>query len=314
PSTTFGKLEPNTEYFFFARVKESTNHPAGAASIGTPITTAKKVFEETEFHTPENVPVKGADLLSPRSFLMANNAAKTATLAPVEALGGYMPAGAAFTKVTGPAEPLVMKSVGIDEKSGELVFTSKKNPVGFAATDVYTIIVSSQDYQNFAFTMGFSASEKMSVVVTATMDGKVYDGNQVGEPTPSAKVGNDLLVLQYTYQWKQGNMVLDAAPCNAGDYTLVINGSNDNFVGSLTLPFTIEKKPLTVTAGNAAVVSGAAPEFTFTSAGLVTGETLIGVGYDCTYDKAHPDPGMARTAIIPHGGTVSSGNDNYAIS
>ncbi|MEG2120093.1 MAG: MBG domain-containing protein, partial [Pseudoflavonifractor sp.] len=105
-----------------------------------------------------------------------------------------------------------------------------------------------------------------------------------------------------------------AAPRNAGNYTLVITGSDDAYAGSLTLPFSIDKRPLTVTAVDKFVVFGAAPEFTFTSNGLVTNETLTGVTYTCAYDKDKLDPGIARTAIIPRGGTVSRGNDNYAIT
>ncbi|MEG2679462.1 MAG: MBG domain-containing protein, partial [Oscillospiraceae bacterium] len=164
-------------------------------------------------------------------------------------------------------------------------------------------------------TIVFPTREKVPAAITATMGNPVYNGEPVGVPTTISAVGDGSdVTLDYTYQWKQGDKNLDAAPTNVGDYTLVISGSNGSYVGSLTIPFTIGKRPLTVTAGNAAVVSGTAPEFTFTSAGLVTGETLTGVGYDCTYDKDRLDPGMARTAIIPHGGTVSSGNGNYAIS
>ncbi|MEG2421856.1 MAG: MBG domain-containing protein, partial [Oscillospiraceae bacterium] len=291
----------------------NTNHPVGTANAGTAITTAKKVFAETVFHiVGGSETVTGAQLLVPRSFSITNGTVTISSLAPSEVFGPFVPGGAAFTSVTGPDIPQVMASVAILD--GKLDFISELKPTGFVATDVYTITVSSNDYQDFVFTIGFSACEKMSAVITAAIDVKVYDGNQVGEPTPSAKVGNDPLVLQYTYQWKQGDAVLNTAPRNGGDYTLVINGSNDNFVGSLTLPFTIGKKPLTVTAVDKFVVSGDAPAFAFTSDGLVLGETLTDVAYNCSYDKDNLVPGMARTAIIPHGGTVSSGNDNYAIS
>ncbi|MGX8835154.1 beta strand repeat-containing protein [Amedibacillus sp. YH-ame6] len=42
--TTFNNLNPNSEYFFFARVKENDNHAAGGTSSGTSITTDKSSY------------------------------------------------------------------------------------------------------------------------------------------------------------------------------------------------------------------------------------------------------------------------------
>ena len=47
-SATFGSLTANTDYYFFARAKESTNYNAGAASSGTVLKTASQITISTQ--------------------------------------------------------------------------------------------------------------------------------------------------------------------------------------------------------------------------------------------------------------------------
>ncbi|MEG2523846.1 MAG: BspA family leucine-rich repeat surface protein, partial [Lachnospiraceae bacterium] len=60
-STTFDNLDPNTEYFFFARVQENDNHAAGGVSSpGTSITTNKSNYT-TKASAPDNQPQSKTD-------------------------------------------------------------------------------------------------------------------------------------------------------------------------------------------------------------------------------------------------------------
>ena len=91
----------------------------------------------------------------------------------------------------------------------------------------------------------------------------IYNGQpQAGYVgTPSAADG-EVTEFTYRYQNNAGN-VLAGAPTDAGDYQIVISipASNIYYKGTVTIPFSIAKKDITVTAPDQAILAGQ----TFTS-------------------------------------------------
>ncbi|MEG2421838.1 MAG: hypothetical protein RSB55_09805, partial [Oscillospiraceae bacterium] len=86
--TDFGNLTPSTQYYFFARVQENGNHPAGATSSGTAISTAKGVHPQ----------------LAVRDIPIVNGTASSGAITLKDVFGeNNVPQGAAFQSPVGTA-------------------------------------------------------------------------------------------------------------------------------------------------------------------------------------------------------------------
>ncbi|MEG2421909.1 MAG: YDG domain-containing protein, partial [Oscillospiraceae bacterium] len=223
-STTFGTLTPNTQYYFFARVKGNGNHPAGVASAATAISTVKGVHPQ----------------VAVRDIPILNGTASSGTITLTDLFGGgNVPHGAAFQSLTGAATYLQSFSKADDTT---LSYVSLRNPAGTAGTDTFTITVTSARYQDITLTVRFITTDKAPATIIASMSDKVYDGTPItARPNPTAKAGDETITLDYTFRWTQGGATLVGQPKNAGSYQLEIEGSNNTHLGSATIAVTIEK-------------------------------------------------------------------------
>ncbi|MEG2421817.1 MAG: hypothetical protein RSB55_09700, partial [Oscillospiraceae bacterium] len=168
----FTGLNAATTYHFFARVKESANHGAGAVSASAAITTEKKV-------SPPIAP-KGM------TFPVGETWESDFTVAELLNEWEYheespLPKDAKFTNVIAPADTKVLESISIDGTTGKLVFKSKNN-TDVAGEDVFYITVAFGQYEAVTFPLTFRNSVKSPAIITATVASKEYDGKAVVQP------------------------------------------------------------------------------------------------------------------------------------
>lgn len=167
---------------------------------------------------------------------------------------------------------------------------------------------------------------KTPVDISGSITSREYNGQPIvlaAEPVIKKAGTADLVTiakenLTYLYTSTDSNGYNSAAaPTSAGAYQLVISvpDTNTDYTGSSAIPFTISKKPVTVTAQNCTISVGAdAPGYQAIAPGLVSGETLANVTFNCTYVKNDAINGIAGTyPITPVGGSISS-NANYTIT
>ncbi len=144
-------------------------------------------------------------------------------------------------------------------------------------------------------------SGQMTVTAPASL---VYDGAAKAYTAACAGISQ----WTYTYKDAQGK-TLEAAPVNAGAYTVTISGTGDASFAQKMVDFTIEKAPLTIQAEDQTIRAGKdLPEFTYTVTGLVKGEKLAKEP-TLTCDTDGKTPG--EYPIVPS--NADAGN-NYEIS
>ncbi|MBU4439794.1 MAG: hypothetical protein L6276_05335, partial [Acetobacterium sp.] len=161
------------------------------------------------------------------------------------------------------------------------------------------------------------------VDISGSITGRAYNGQPIAlDAAPVIKKAGTsdavaIANLTYLYTSTDGKGYSNAvAPKNAGAYQLVISvpiGNLDYTGSSTAIPFSISQQPVTVTAQSDTINVGAeAPVYQFNADGLVSGEFLTNVVFNCTYLKNDSTKGITGTyPIVPSGGTIS---DNYLLS
>ena len=151
--------------------------------------------------------------------------------------------------------------------------------------------------------------------ITVSGANKIYDGTPVSYAGQAVAVREDtqepVTPVGYTYAWHSDtNLILDHAPVNAGSYRLVYSVSSEDpqYFGSISIPFTIQKATITVTADNvSAYVGDPKPTYSYTVSGLAQGDTLGGT---VTFTD-NADLSKAGTYTVTPAGAVVPNADNY---
>ncbi|MCM1224319.1 MAG: BspA family leucine-rich repeat surface protein, partial [Lachnospiraceae bacterium] len=182
-----------------------------------------------------------------------------------------------------------------DIQNGVLNYGTKAAQEGSTAS--ITVKVSFANYGDALLTVRITMAAKKAVTVTGiTTEDTVYNGAAVsysGTPSVKAEDGTDVtgqVTLTYRYSGTQADGTAypeqDAAPVNAGSYTLAVAVSDDNpdYTGSSVYPFTISPAAVTVKAGNLFVPMGEGQgasmpvqglPFTYETKGLLNGDSLL---------------------------------------
>ena len=204
---------------------------------------------------------------------------------------------------------------------------------GVTSGGTYTITVpvtGAANYVDYTITVTLTGTDKQVLTITGvTAQGGTYNGQTqagyTGEPANSGGYTGEYAI---TYMGRNGTVYNSAdAPVNAGDYTVTIAVPQDdlNYMGSLSLEFTIARKALTVAAPVlTAYVGDSAPELALTYTGLVDGESVTPskdpvfaiTKSDGTVIALEDAVKTAGTYIITWSNANQdfSGADNYAIT
>lgn len=171
----------------------------------------------------------------------------------------------------------VNPTIAADGKT--LTYTSASVSTG-SATQVITI--STQNYQDTTATLTFVLADKELVTITGvSVTSKIYDGSAMTYTgTPSAVVtesGDPVAITSYAYTWYDvtNSTALTQAPKNVGSYKLIvfISDSTSIYTGTLEIPFSINKKDLTIKPMDKNInINDELPSLEIKYVGLVDGE------------------------------------------
>ena len=180
------------------------------------------------------------------------------------------------------------------------------------------------NYNDYQITVTLTGSDRQVLAITGVSVQKgTYTGaaqpGYTGEPAAEGFDGTFLIV----YNTADGQ-----APADAGTYTVTFAIPEDDplYAGSITLEFTIARKPLTVAAPSLSVIEGAgAPALELTCTGLVTGETVTpseapvfvitkADGTRIALEDAVNIPGVYTITWSNAESTSFAGADNYQVT
>ena len=223
------------------------------------------------------------------------------------------------------------------------------NPVeGVDKTAKVTVKVESSNYQDFNIALTLKTTNKQLVSISGiNMTGGVYNGEPyayTGTPVFTLISDESQVNIEYTVQYQStdgGGYSSEEAPTDAGEYLLtisVLERDDIPYTGSQSYPFTIQRRPVTVTAEDKTMTArGQLPTFTYIVEGQLSGETaligkpmltseadgktagsypiivdLTGVSYTPNYRAAEPAfvNGTLTVNPAPSGGGGSSGRSN----
>ncbi len=183
------------------------------------------------------------------------------------------PAGATYGTPTAGG---TITMTGMSLNGDVLTYTAPASTAGDTGT-ITISVTNATNYNDYSITVTITSTNKIPVTITGLTDpNKTYDGSAItdgafGTPSFSPSWSGTL-----TYTYYEGNVTtgaaLSIAPKNIGDYTLVaaIPDSDAGHAGSATVPFTIAKKDITITADDKSMIKGGTPPtYTVTYAGFV---------------------------------------------
>lgn len=144
-----------------------------------------------------------------------------------------------------------------------------------------TVGVEMGNYTSTTFDVVITTVDKLQTTISGiAVADKVYDGNSA--TYTGIAVGDQDYTGGFTYTWREGNTVLDAAPVDVGSYTLTvaIPDSDATHMGNVTLAMEITPKAVTLKPANISMYNTAAlpTEFTLIAVGLVDGDTIAAEG------------------------------------
>lgn len=204
--------------------------------------------------------------------------------------------GATITEISTGTTNVLSKVPTVED--GVLSYTSRANLTGTISDDVYTVTIETTNYNNITATLTFRATDKTDVSEKITFeDGSaVYNGavQTYEKATCTLTTGT----IRYTYSATEVK--------NAGEYTVTATYEDDFNMGSKTATFTITQKPVTVSAGNAAV--------TKTYDGSTTAGTLSGsfaVNGICSQDVT--TDGYVTDGTIPDYSNANVHSENISV-
>ena len=211
-----------------------------------------------------------------------------------------------FTYVSQGATEGPLTNIAVSGSS--LTFTVPSTATEGENVSLLPITVTSDCYQDFTLTVQVSLSKKTSVTISGISVADLSDkGVRFYNGKASSYQGTPVVVGGYTgpleYQWyTQSGTLLDKAPINAGQYSLVVKvpDANPTYIGRYTESFLISVVTLNVRAENKSIRPGEeAPAYTAVLEGLVPGEAAV-VTLTCNYAKGDPVNGVAGTyRIVP---------------
>ncbi|MBE6951924.1 MAG: hypothetical protein E7452_00005, partial [Ruminococcaceae bacterium] len=227
-------------------------------------------------------------------------------------IASYLPADRGETAYSAPSVTgAFFKDGTAISESGVLTYGS--NVTDGAADGSIELTVTMDNYESVTVTIPVKLTAKAIVTVTVpTAQNGTYTGQSHVGYTGQPSVADYAGTFEITYTGRNGTVyeTTDAAPINAGDYTVTfaIPDSDLYMTGSGSMDFTIRKATVTITAENKSAYRGSnVPELTYKVEGLVDGEELTGV------------PTLTTDAVMTTNGTytiTASGADagnNYEI-
>ncbi len=235
--------------------------------------------------------------------------------------GTTIPAGAKIDTIYPPSARVVMDGVYFDADN-KITFISEDHAVGTTGSETYRVVVSSNNYENFAILLEFSLKDKVETTITgvSAVSGLVYNGQpQEGySGIPTSDYGN--MPEDYEILYIGTNYESSVPPTDAGTYTVVIRVPNTNtpYKGEIRLPMTIERAPLTpslVSANTAKPYDGtnlAVGAWQIELNAVLSGDDVSANYSTLTYNSAN----VAEANTVTAGGIVLGGEDigNYVLS
>lgn len=174
----------------------------------------------------------------------------------------------------------------------------------------YTVkaeIAETAEYKSGEATADFTINKADLTNPCVSITGWTY-GDTPNAPSVSGNSGNGVAVYQYKVKGADDSTYSTKVPTDAGEYTVkaIIPDTGNYNGGTATADFTIAKKALTITAESKSKTYGESdPELTFTSSGMVDGDTITGALTRVAGEN------VGTYAISQ--GTLTAG-DNYDIS
>ena len=157
---------------------------------------------------------------------------------------------------------------------GVLSYTSQANLTGTISDDVYTVTISTTNYNDINATLTFHATDKIDVSDQITFSDGLSTYNAEVQTYENATCALTAGTITYTYE--------PAEVKNAGTYTVTATYEDDDHIGTASAKFTIQPKPLTVTVGTAAITK--VYDGTI-AAGTPTGDVVIEGIYEADAGK-----------------------------
>lgn len=190
-------------------------------------------------------------------------------------------------------------------------------PSGTAVNTIITITASTEEVAGKYIAMTKTATVTVTKKIPVTISGVTeqngtYDGGMhIGySGTPSAAPYTGSFISSYT--GRNGTSYnSETAPINAGDYTVTISVPGESeYIGSITLDFTIDKSSITIKADNKkATVGTTKPALTYTVIGLADGDALAAAPIlicDANMDTIGKYPITASGAAVPSGSNYNT--------
>lgn len=217
-SNVFTGLNPNTEYSFYLRIKETDTHKASATSEVLKVTTDKEAASDPvkptlESKTDTTIKMKA---VSGQKYMI-----KLATEAAPTAGGTGWSDSAEFT--------------GLNRNTKYKVYTYVAETASAVASRVVSTEVTTDKTTITDSMVPMSGT-------TVTYNGAAHKPGFSGSLTEGTHY-----TVEYTC--KTGGKLLEGRPCGAGTYTITVTGTGD-YTGSFTKDFVINKLPATLSWNN----------------------------------------------------------------
>jgi len=204
-----------------------------------------------------------------------------------------------------------------------ITFTSESIAAAKVGACSFNVELTSENYNNVTVTISIDLVEKTPVDVKGVeVDTAIYGDTPTYTGTPVAyQEGTDTVqpvTGTYTYTWyTRTGTKLDAAPTDVGEYTLVVELDDINYIGSQRCDFEIVAKDVTLVLSDLEITYGETPDPA--NVGGSTEDTLVGSdtvndlldGINITIDDTKTNAGTHTGAVT---GADNNAADNYNIT
>lgn len=180
--------------------------------------------------------------------------------------------GATITGISGSSTNVLSEVPTV--AGGVLSYTSQANLTDTISDDVYTVTISTTNYNDINATLTFHATDKIDVSDQITFSDGLSTYNAEVQTYENATCALTAGTITYTYE--------PAEVKNAGTYIVTATYEDDDHIGTASAKFTIQPKPLTVTVGTAAITK--VYDGTI-AAGTLTGDVVIEGIYEADAGK-----------------------------
>ncbi len=314
---TFSVLDVNTDYYIFARTAANTNYNAGAAQMSAAIKTYANPAAAVTISGLNSLKV-GQTVSDAKIIYTLSGSKYEASITAGDFTVLNLPTGL----TAGTANRVSDTVVEVPITGAPTTYNSSLATLGYTTNIPAANIVNAMGDVTVTGVITASAVARADVITVnitgLTKEDVTYDGNTHIGVTGSASSGayGGILVYEYTGTGIVGKTT--TAPKNAGSYTLTVSVPSDNedYTGSETYNFKIEKAVLTITGFNIAKVydgSNSVASFgDLTFSGLVGSETSI-VDAQATAAYNNADAGTGKAIVFTGSfemalGTAKEGN------